>query len=202
MGESVNKTVYFLGAGASYASEFNLPCMKGFFRENDFKSGNYYNLSEFIKGKFRGIPFGELNLEEIITFLELSMDTFGSFGKHPEVYIYEARREFDKYVNVRLNIPYLKGCKQHKKIIDKRLAGSEGEDSIISLNYDLVIDNTLYELSPKQSNGLHLKHGCLLDRTYALLGKTVLMHGERASLYHGYKDLGFYLKLHGSIDWI
>jgi hypothetical protein len=202
LGKPIDKIVYFLGAGASHASKFKLPCMNGFFRKNDMKSGNYPNLSEFIEKKFRKIKFRELNLEEVITFLELNVDTFGSFGEHPEEYIYEARREFDKYVNQRLNIPDLKVCNEHMKIIDQRLAGSDSKDSIITLNYDLVVDNILYELSPKQTNQIHLEHGCLLDRMYSILGKTVLSHGERGSLYHGYRGLGFYLKLHGSIDWL
>jgi len=199
--ESLHKTVYFIGAGASRASEFNLPCMEGFFREDDLKSGMYPALLKFIETKFSGIPFNELDLEQIITFLELSLDAFGSFGEHPEVYIYEARREFDKYVNQRLNIPELQACKEHKKIIDEKLAGSGSSDSLITLNYDLIIDNTLFNFSPKNDIG-ELNHGCLLDRMYAILGKTQLWHGERPSIYHGYKGLGFYLKLHGSIDWL
>jgi hypothetical protein len=175
--------------------------MKGFFREDDFKSGNYSKLLEFIKTKFPGIPFSELNLEEIVTFLELSLDTFGSFGANPEAYIYEAKREFGMYVNYRLKIPDLVVFKEHKKIIDEKLAGLDSGNSIITLNYDLIIDNTLFNLSPKNDIG-ELNHGCLLGRMYAILGKTELMSGERASLYHDYKELGFYLKLHGSIDWL
>jgi len=204
LGASTNKTVYFLGAGASHASEYKLPCMQGFFRENDFKSEDYSSLFKFIERKFSRLSFNELNLEEVITFLELSLDTFGSFGEHPENYIYGARREFDQYVNHRLNTPELKGCCEHKRIVDKNLAGSDSKDSIITLNYDLVVDNTLYELSPKEPEPYEkkLEHGCLLERMYGLLGRTVLFHGERASLYHRDKELGFYLKLHGSVDWL
>jgi hypothetical protein len=199
--ESINKTVYFLGAGASCNSDFHLPTMKEFFHEGDFVSGEYNNLKRFINEAFSGIPFEQLNLEDVITALELSPDNFGSFGKHPEVYIYEARREIDRYIKLRLTTPDNHVCQQHKKFIDADLAGKDSKDSIISLNYDLIVDRTLYELSPKE-NVNQLEHECLLDRMYSLLGETQLIHGKRASLYHKHKRLGFYLKLHGSIDWI
>lgn len=202
MADISQKTVYFLGAGASKASDFKLPTMQEFFREDDFQTEEYQNLKNFMKDRFPHVSLANLNLEEVITSIELSLDTFGSFGKHPEPYIYEARREFDAYANTRLQISDRKGCNNLKRIIDENLAGKNSKDSIITLSYDLVVDNTLYELSPKESNGLQLDHSCLLDRMYKLLGRTVLIHGERASLYHGYKGLGFYLKLHGSVDWI
>jgi len=165
---------------------------------------NYCNLSRFIRDKFRETPCEKLNLEEIVTFLDLSVDAFGSLGEPPRAYLYQARRELEWYVNNRLRIPERKGCQEHKKIIDESIAGFDSTDSIITLNYDLVVDNTLYELSPKQikPHEEKLEHGCLLDRMYSLLGRTVLWHGERASLYHRDKEPGFYLKLHGSVDWL
>ena len=198
-----SKTVYFLGAGASKASDFELPAMTGFFREEDFDSKGYSNLHKFIKENFPNISFKELNLEEMVTCLELSLDKFSSFGEHPEVYLYEARREFDKYVNIRLEIPNKKGCNKFKNLF-KDLTEFESKDTVITINYDLVVDNTLWELSPKEGieGELKMKHGCLLDRMYGLLGVTRLIHGDRPSLYPQDKNKGFYLKLHGSIDWL
>ena len=203
MSDSSDKTVFFFGAGASFASDFELPVMKDFFREKDFKTGSYKNLERFIKEKFKHEDFTSLNLEEVVTFIELSLDTFGSFGKYPDSYIYEARREFGEYVNMRLKISNLKGCKNHEKIIGQDIAGVNSMNSIISLNYDLVIDNTLYVNSPRLSKRKNdLDHRCLLNRMYNLLAKTKLFHGERASLYPKDEEFGFYLKLHGSVDWI
>lgn len=198
---STAKTVYFLRAGASHASDFQLPTMKDFFREEDFSPGGYDNLKSFTEKTFSGVPFSQLNLEEVITALELSLDTFGSFGQQPEVHVYEARREIDRYIKRRLTTSDDRACEQHKKIIDADLAGKDSKDSIINLNYDLIADHTLYELSPR-NDIKQLDHGCLLDRMYNLLGETQLIHGKRASLYPKHKQLGFYLKLHGSIDWI
>lgn len=77
MDKQNQKTVYFLGAGASNGSDFKLPLMKGFFREEDFKDGNYPNLFEFIRKYFQKIPFCKLNLEEVI----INIDRFDKWHK-------------------------------------------------------------------------------------------------------------------------
>ena len=202
MENKTSKTVYFFGAGASFASDFNLPMMKGFFRKEDFNSSNFSNLYKFIQEHFPNQQLSELNLEKVITFLELSIDKFGSFGEHPEVYLYEAKKEFDKYVNSRLKITAPEGCNKHTKII-KPLADKNSKDTIVTLNYDLVIDNTLYKLSPKKKDTrLLMEDDCLLNRMYDLLGRVLTIEAELPSLYHQHLNLGFYLKLHGSIDWL
>lgn len=195
--ESTTKTVYFLGAGASHASEYELPCMEGFFREDDFKE-DYPNLLKFIKRTFSGISLKELNLEEVITFLELALDTFGSFGEHPEAYMIEAKREFGEYVKNRLHIPS-KGCREHKKILTTEIAESCSQDSIITLNYDLVIDNVLNELWLAGSNK---SRPSLLHIMRRIVGQTQVLDGVIASIHHEYRKQGHYLKLHGSVDWV
>jgi len=198
LGERIQKSVYFFGAGASNASDFKLPCMKGFFRENDFESGDFPNLLKFIKRTFSRIPLNELNLEEVITFLELGLDTFGSFGQHPQAYMLEARREFGEYVNNRLSIP-CQECQEYKKILTTEIAGSDSQDSIITLNYDLVVDNTLQEL---WLSGSMKNIPPLLHRMRAMVGQVTVIDGVIASIYHEYRHLGHYLKLHGSINWV
>lgn len=198
MGESIQKTVYFLGAGASNASVFKLPCMKDFFLQSDFISGDYSNLLKFTQKTFPGISLEELNLEEVITSLELSLDTFGSFGKHPEASMIAAKREFGEYVKNRLHIPS-EGCREHKKIFSAELAASCSQDSIITLNYDLVTDNTLHEL---WLSGTHKSRPSLLQIMRSMVGQTQLLDGVIASIYHEYREQDHYLKLHGSIDWV
>lgn len=198
MTETVQKTVYFLGAGASAASDFHLPTMKEFFKGANFTGDEYQNLKRFINDKFTGWPIERLNLEELVTAIELSLDTFGALGKHPESYIYEARTELNKYVNARLQISKYKGCSLLGKIFDKNIAGDTSIDSIITLNYDLVIDNCLFERQHQIPGPRYL-----LDRMYELIGVTLYLDtGESLSLSREDANLGFYLKLHGSIDWL
>jgi len=198
LAENTKKTVYFLGAGASKDSDFKLPCMKGFFREGDFKTESYPNLSKFIKSTFSEIPLKDLNLEEVITFLELGLDTFGTFGQHPEAYKFEARREFGEYVNSRLKVPCC-GCQKHKKIFNTEIGGSNSQDSIITLNYDLVVDNTLHELSLKESKR---NSEPLLSRMHRVVGQTLVLDGPIASIHPEDREVGHYLKLHGSVNWV
>lgn len=192
------KTVYFLGAGASAASDFHLPTMKEFFKGANFTGEGYQNLRQFLDNKFPGQPVENLNLEEIVTAIELGVDAFGFFGKRPHPYIYEARKEVDKYVNARLRIAGDKGCSLLGKIFNKNIAVEKSIDSVITLNYDLVIDRSLLEKRHKIPGP-----GDLLDRMYELLGVTLYLDtGESLSLPDDEANLGFYLKLHGSIDWL
>lgn len=195
------KTVYFLGAGASAGSDFKLPVMKGFFDDAEFQSGKYPALLEYINKTFKELPLENVNLEEVITLLELSLEGFGAFLERPNPELIQARQEFDQYLRKRLqhsSANELKPCTCHKKIL-QIIIGSE-KNSIITLNYDLVVDYTLYPLCKDNKN--EFKHDSILGRSDFVLGKTTLMDGERPSLYHKHKDKGFYLKLHGSIDWV
>lgn len=193
------KSVYFLGAGASKASDFQLPTMSEFFTEEDFKQDKYPALHKFIGRVFPKVSFKELNLEEVITRLELGIDRFGAFGEHPEPYLYEARREFTSYVSERLQYKPINGrptCEKHEVLLRQL----NEKDSIITLNYDLIVDYGLYAISPKHDGG-ELKGG-LLDRIYNILKPGLILGGPPPSLSHSYVGLGHYLKLHGSIDWL
>jgi hypothetical protein len=192
MADTIQKTVYFLGAGASAASDFHLPTMKGFFKGTNLSAIKYPNLKEFIRNKFRGQLLRDLNLEEVVTAIELSLDTFVAFGRHPEPYIYDARTELNKYVTDRLKIDTSKKCKKLEKIITHGI-GCSSADSVITLNYDLVMDVLLSE--------------SLLGGMYDLLGYDP--RGSARAITDGVPTFysrdgktGFYLKLHGSIDWL
>jgi hypothetical protein len=202
MPDTIQKTVYFLGAGASKASDFHLPTMKEFFKGANFTGEGYQNLKRFIDNKFPGLPIEKLDLEEVVTTIELSADTFGALGGHPEPYIYESKIELDKYITAKLNIDTTKPCTLHEKIIATELAGNNSADSIVTLNYDLVVDSTLYMKSPRSNGGKYLESDCLLVRMYDLLGVTLYTDtGESLTPPHEKASLGFYLKLHGSIGW-
>lgn len=265
----LQKRVYFLGAGASKASEFELPTMGEFFQEKDFTNGNYGNLHAFTTKCFPKQKISELNLEDVITRLELSMDKFGAFGEHFEPYLLDARREFNDYVQKRLTYPPKDGrywCEKHKVLFEQLT----DQDSIITLNYDLIIDHTLFEILKDASGQLCYEHAVKIEKLptgvqfprtledkirYDPFQKRLIFKGNMKekekeeylslsqeatykeaieSLYSGsgsdnclliridsllnpiqyfptigrpslpreYVGLGFYLKLHGSVDWI
>ncbi len=132
-------TTYIFGAGASAGSDFKLPCMRGFFN-NDLRSGHYMALQTFIDRYFSDVPLDELNLEEVITALDLASDSFGKFGQIIDRYIYGARLDFESYVLNRLEYKPLESryyCKKHLEILKRINKG----DSLVTLNYDLVLEN-------------------------------------------------------------
>lgn len=217
-----SKTVYFLGAGASKAF-FGFPTMDDFF--DKFTVNNYPNLSHFLENYFScdyflkdrygiNLKIGNLNLEEVITALDLSSDRFGSFGNNLKGYLLDAKIEFNNYIINRLDIQidqedtknrFNELCNKLNIIfgnISKKPSETKIADSIITLNYDLGIDHLLYYFANKNTSGT-LQNQTLLRRMYDILGGRIELYiGDRPSLYWKENDLGFYLKLHGSLDWL
>ncbi len=74
------KKVYFFGAGASKASIFEFPTMRGFFRGEDLKLQQYDQLRDLIYELFPNTPVDELNLEEMVSHLDLTLDDLGKRG--------------------------------------------------------------------------------------------------------------------------
>jgi len=195
---SKEKTVYFLGAGASNGSIFGLPTMEGFFREDELALDDFSELREFTETIFPKILPGKLNLEDVITYLELSIDRFGSFGKRPYGNLYSARQQFNQYVRRRLtyeSVDDKNWCPRFEKIF----RGLGKNDTIITLNYDLVIDHTLEAVAHENSKrDKFLWRGKLRS----LLCPPIYANG-RMGVYVDEREWesGWYLKLHGSIDW-
>lgn len=213
------KTVYFLGAGAS-KELFCLPVMNEFFK--NFSVQKYESLSKFLSQYFfDGLKNKELedkirksdklNLEDVITFLELSLDRIGSFGKVPDSYLIEAKRDFNNFIRDMLNIEFNNKISELSKKINifeklsKRSDITQCVDSIVSLNYDLGFDNILYHFSDRNTSSSNLKtldHRTILNRMYQILGKEEFRFGDFPTLWKSVKNSGFFLKLHGSLDWV
>lgn len=198
--------MYLIGAGASKAM-FDLPVMAEFFKP--FDQSKYPHLTAFMNSYFR--PTWEEqgchpSLEEVVTALELRNDQFGSFGQEIDYKATEARRELDRFLLERLAV--IGAHNKAKAILSKigieisEFANKEEIDrTIISLNYDLGLDTVLREVSTKTQHQ-ELKHGTILERMYSILGQTRVNAGDRPSIYWKYKNKGYYLKLHGSLDWL
>lgn len=181
------KTVYFLGAGASNASRFELPTMDRFFSKEDLPLDDFPELHRFMKSHFRHTCAEAPGLEDVITYLELALDRFGSFGKHIDTYLYAAREEFNRYVMRRLAYSPVEGkysCSRFEKLL-RHLRPS---DSLVTLNYDLIVESTLDE------------NDFRLDKMAELLNPTIRATAP-AGLHKWEFENGWYLKLHGSINW-
>lgn len=193
---SKEKTVYFLGAGASNASEFRLPVMKEFFEDTDLVREKFPQLCKSIERNFPGTSIEAVNLEDVITYLDLGLDQFGSLGKQPEGYLYDARVQFNRYVLTKLDYERWTdkySCGRLEKIF---LTLEEKTDTIITLNYDLVTENTLNSIQTEKEK--HKADHPLYERMYNLIVESAVYD---IGVERRYLDSGLYLKLHGSIDW-
>jgi hypothetical protein len=93
-----------------------------FFRIDDLTEKSFSEFWQFIETVFRGTPTEKLNLEDVITYLELNMDKFSSFGERPDTYVYDAREQFNRYVRMRLDYAPVDDrlwCQKFKKIFSK-----------------------------------------------------------------------------------
>jgi len=212
----ISKTVYLLGAGAS-KELFGLPVMNEFFK--NFSVKKYESLSKFLSEYFfNGLKnqdleneinkSDKLNLEDVITFLELGLNRMGSFGKVPDSYLIEARNDSNKLIRDMLDMDYsnrITEISEKIKIFEKlskRSDISQCTDSIISLNYDLGFDNILYNFSDRNSlRPNSVDHRTILGRMYEILGRGDAIFADFPT-YKNIKDSGFFLKLHGSLNWV
>jgi len=201
MSDKPFKTVYFLGAGASHASRFSLPLMKGFFNKKDFSEAEYPNLKEFIHQVAPHTDIEGVNLEDLITHLELSLDDMGAKWQEERTLERKARQELYTYIRKRLSLPE-KGpyyCELHLKLA-KTL---EDVDSILTLNYDLVMDFALLQEAKDRDQRRSSPKGDILERSHYLLHDLELAAvAEWPTRYYDHIGKGLYIKLHGSIDWL
>ncbi|MEE8450111.1 MAG: hypothetical protein V3S39_10805, partial [Thermodesulfobacteriota bacterium] len=188
------KTVYFLGAGASNASDFHLPTMKGFFQARKLKNADYENLSGFIKLLLPGVSPQDVNLEEVITHLALALEGLGASWQPDRTLEMKARRELNQYVVERLSIDEGKKCKLHLKLME--VLSNNDRNSVLTLNYDQVVEHAMADKVPN-----------LYDRSLRFLSDlaiypTAMISGGIFHTQHP-DDVGkgLYLKLHGGIDW-
>ena len=190
----MTNTVFFTGAGASHGSEFSLPVMKGFFEEEHLK--NYPNLNNFIQKLYPKDPLEEVNMESFITHLEMSLEGFGaSWGRLGGI-VFDVRKEFTNYLVSRLSGPVEdKVCNKHLRLF----RNMDKSDTILSLNYDSVVENVLFKLAIKAG----IPHNeTYLERSHDLLIELMRLGGNRPSDYFEHQHMGYFIQLHGSINWL
>jgi hypothetical protein len=205
--------VIILGAGASYGAGFKNyrdlkpPLLKDFFKF--FKEFNYFGtkviaerLLNFLKDQFNwteeNLLKAQPDLEEVISTLDeiinrVESDQNFDFKKYRD--FYSVRKIVERFINETIHRctwhpssyckPYL-SCPYHKKI-----AGLlQPEDSIITLNYDLIMDMALIE-----ENKLEFPNGYNLHfHYYSQDNRWIPVKKHIPSSF-------CYLKLHGSLNW-
>lgn len=201
MVQNQQKTVFFLGAGASKASDFNLPTMREFFLE-DVKE--YKELSDILNWYYPGQSYENYNLENVFAYLELSRDRMELWQRYAKDGLNVNRNQLLaqllQYAKKRLTITKDTPCELHKRLF----LNLNPNDSIITINWDLVADQSLEALE-KSPDGDRISPR---RRRFRKLDFMVLAQPIQSEFYFAtglFQDLrvgGFYLKLHGSLDWI
>ena len=195
---SEDKRVLLLGAGASAASDFNLPTMAGFF---DAELAEYPELISFLEWFYPQKLPAEYNLEEVLAYLDISrarMPVWGfgsrevSYGKEPLAY--DLLIEF---VQRRLDIPKGVCCSLHKRLFENL----QPTDTILTLNYDLIADRALFEIEKDPEKG-KIPQDSRMGKLQALLSELRIWAESPPSLIPREQETGFYIKLHGSLDWL
>lgn len=204
---------YLVGAGFSNATKFNLPLNHGFLsrRFSKFADGepkdvdvkDESNLSSLLISIEKDYgQLNELNLESVMSDLYVRIYGIGrswEFSDYPEVYqrpINNLQHDFEcliYYIRERLHSidsPLPKCDLTHRFV-----SSLKRQDSIITLNYDTVIEQ-------------HLKYNNIIDNRLDFsernLGTPELCIGRSGEpMFQKYNSCpdGIFSKLHGSIDW-
>lgn len=191
---TVKGTTLIIGAGLSAASDFHLPTMRGFFTEDiSSKTG----VNDFLKWFYPNQNTEEYNLEDVLSFLNLSCARIpiwqNNLQSRDNKKLYE---NILKYTKNRLEVPDNSICSLHKSLFQTL----EEQDTIISFNYDLIADKALLSIEPKENDrpGQDTRMG----KISGLLGRLNIWSDPPPSLLPREQKWGFYLKLHGSLDWL
>lgn len=186
------KKVYLFGAGASKGSDHQLPVMDEFF--HNFPPGKYPSLHQFLERTFPGTKIPSMNIEDVITHLELSLEGFGARWRWVEMDVAKAHRECMDFIHDQLDYPPRNNnrfCEIHRKILNQ----CSPDDTFITLNYDLVIDHSLRFRNDTRS---------FFGQNYEKRLRNIvwgLKFDEEEPIPPAGKREGFFLKLHGSLDW-
>ena len=209
----MTRRVFILGAGSSAAfqgTKNNCPTISDFFiRADQIGLLNKYKeqtmsrpLFDFVRQEF-GIKKADLcrvpvNIESVITRLEEKIEYFDTYGKYTirgqrrrnekAVRLYGMRLQVTTFIgHVLLELTHNSLSPLHVKLAD----GLTDSDTVISFNYDLLMDYALEHTKKWFPNS-----------GYRIAFKQVIEHDKFLPLITT-SEFGIpYLKLHGSLNWL
>jgi hypothetical protein len=158
------------------------------------------NLRDFLPWFYPGSAETDYNLEEVLAFLDISRSRLQLWGidrperkRFPKGELYS---ELLRFVKQRLTIPAQGSCPLHTALL-RTLAP---KDSIVSLNYDVIVERSLREIERPDDQRPYEE--TRLSKVPALIGTVIRFMQPTPSLIDREREGGFYLKLHGSLDWL
>jgi hypothetical protein len=215
----MSKTVYILGAGASYShSNKEFPLINDIFKvakkllvtslitDINTLNPNYGCVEDYIGNKFNKSIFNikqKLNIEYILTNLEIDIEK----TKSNDLQIVR-----DRIITIILvtfilldrKSVYYKRNSEYFLFFDRL----KDNDTIITYNWDLLLDNILdrERIISNIKNIGQVEDGILKKQYLRMLmdlsAYRDLSWDRTSAPYEQYNSKGYYLKLHGSIDWL
>ena len=215
----MSKTVYILGAGASYShSNKEFPLINDIFKvakkllvtslitDINTLNPNYGCVEDYIGNKFNKSIFNikqKLNIEDILTNLEIDIEK----TKSNDLQIVR-----DRIITIILvtfilldrKSVYYKRNGEYFLFFDRL----KDNDTIITYNWDLLLDNILdrERIISNIKNIGQVEDGILKKQYLRMLmdlsAYRDLSWDRTSAPYEQYNSKGYYLKLHGSIDWL
>jgi len=215
----MSKTVYILGAGASYShSNKEFPLINDIFKvakkllvtslitDINTLNPNYGCVEDYIVNKFNKSIFNikqKLNIEDILTNLEIDIEK----TKSNDLQIIR-----DRIITIILvtfilldrKSVYYKRNGEYFLFFDRL----KDNDTIITYNWDLLLDNILdrERIISNIKNIGQVEDGILKKQYLRMLmdlsAYRDLSWDRTSAPYEQYNSKGYYLKLHGSIDWL
>lgn len=185
-----------LGAGASRASKYALPII------DDFFGPDLYLHTDLVGalGRFGRKP-SECNLEYVLSNLDLSRKRIERWNPGMKaLYCGQYAREYDDcihYIGRRLNI----GAKDPDPLHLRLFRGLQPGENVLTMNYDLVADQALTRAEEDETG--RLPQRSRMGKIVGLVGQEHYAAGPQPpGLTKDELVGGFYIKLHGSLDWL
>jgi hypothetical protein len=214
------RTVIMLGAGASAASKYALPVMHGFF-DPDSAAPMSESLTSGLSQMYGDVDVRTINVEDVLGYLDMAThyrEYADARTLLDTTYLDALRIEVERYVAQRLEIPspelttpgyprqdpYITPDKTdlcHQALFRAHLnpARDRGyRSTVITTNYDLVADYTLRALEMEVWKAVPRPYRMeKLSILRGRIGVSQLPSSDAAMI----PNAGWYLKLHGSLDW-
>jgi len=215
----MSKTVFVLGAGASYShSNEQFPLINDIFKvakklhvitykSNIKKMAPFFEcVDNYIRKKFNKNILDirqRLDIEDILTNLEIDIEKTTSND------LQIVRDRIIRIILIVFNV-LTKKSNNYKDQNDYFLFFNKlkDNDTIITYNWDLLLDNILgREKIISKINNISRLEGDILKKQYLrmlidLSAYRDLGWDRTSAPYEKYHSKGYYLKLHGSIDWL
>ena len=196
--EREKSVVYVLGAGASKAVIPNAPLMADLLCEaltifEPRRDERVLRIKNFINDFYQLNPVKLPNLEDILTQLDDAIIESRPLSRQYDVSFLRKLRDDLVYAICAILQETLDHREERDKDLMKRFLYRLGpHDSILSLNYDIIVDNALFLRSGRVDYRLPVRYALQKGReprAYKLLEKSDL---DSPPLY----------KLHGSLNWL